>query len=308
MTLSLTGVQAAELVQNLEGPRLSIPVSLIRKLGGDLQAAALLQQAAFLSSLKTESDFWFDLPQRGEPPEGAKTLWDRLASWEATLGLGPEAQAGARSRIEKVAPGLLEVKKRGIPGRLYYRVSPQDYLSFLSSDPWSRGNPGTSFGISKKPVSRKRGSKTSPNPEASPKSHPDSNKEREEGALLSSQPRCTINRERFAMTELGITYSMGNERDMRALGDLSRLDPALVQEAVEEARAADPAASAWPGRTLAAAKRLVAIRRETSRTAALLDEPKPSPVQLQAAAAKALAEISRRQAMKAEGPVHDRQL
>jgi hypothetical protein len=101
---------------------------------------------------------------------------------------------------------------------------------------------------------------------------------------------------------------MGNERDMRALGDLSLLDPALVQEAVEEARKDDPAASAWPGRTLSAARRLVAIRKETNRTAALLDEQKPSPAQLQAAAARALAEISRRQAMKAEGPVHDLQL
>ena len=109
------------------------------------------------------------------------------------------------------------------------------------------------------------------------------------------------------MTEHGITYEMRNERDLRALDDLSRLDPVLVREAVDEARKADPAASAWPGKTLAAARRLVAIRKETNHTAALLTEQKPSPVQVQAAAARTLAEISRRQAMKAEGTVHDHQ-
>ena len=127
----MTSEQAISLIQNLDGPRLGIPIALIQKFG-DLPAAAFLQQAAYLSSIKPETNFWFDLAQTGGPGADPKNLWSKLGSWESLLGLGPDAQLAARARIERVAPGLMEEKRKGVPARLFYRVLPVAYISFLT--------------------------------------------------------------------------------------------------------------------------------------------------------------------------------
>uniref|UniRef100_UPI003F587CF7 hypothetical protein n=1 Tax=Vibrio cholerae TaxID=666 RepID=UPI003F587CF7 len=56
---------AADLTRAIDGPRIAIPRASIQALG--LEAAAFLQQASFLSSLKAEAGGWFDLPAEGEP-------------------------------------------------------------------------------------------------------------------------------------------------------------------------------------------------------------------------------------------------
>jgi hypothetical protein len=143
--LKLSELQAAGLIEGLEGIRLSIPLRLIRLLGCDLAAAAFLRQAAFLSSLslKSDRDGWFDLPQAGEPKATLENerapIFERLGSWESTLGIGPDAQLAVRKKLMRM--GLLEEKRKGIPARTHYRVLPSAFLAFMTSGP-SFGNSG----------------------------------------------------------------------------------------------------------------------------------------------------------------------
>lgn len=68
--LSQGDLAAASLVEAIDGPRLAIPVELVRRLGGDLHAAAFLSQAAFLTALtmrrRPDRQGWFDLRKEGE--------------------------------------------------------------------------------------------------------------------------------------------------------------------------------------------------------------------------------------------------
>lgn len=121
------------LVEAIEGPRLSIPLTAVRRLGGDLAAAAFLCQAAFLSSLARDKEGWFDLLQVGDPDPTADHIFGQMGSWEAVLGIGQEAQVVIRKKLK--AAGLLEEKKAGVPGRLHYRVQADVYLSFLAGKP-----------------------------------------------------------------------------------------------------------------------------------------------------------------------------
>ncbi len=133
-----------QVIESIEGPRLSIPIALVAAFG-DLRAAAFLQQAAFLSSRARESDGWFFLAQSGATDSRGATLFAKLGSWQATLGLSPDSQLAIRRKLRGL--GLLEEALRGVPARLHYRVHPQKYLDFLGGElpPPVSGEPGNQF-------------------------------------------------------------------------------------------------------------------------------------------------------------------
>ncbi len=137
-------MDAWKVIESIEGPRLSIPTALVGKLG-DLRAAAFLQQCAFLSSRSRESDGWFFLSQSGAPDaRPGATLFGKLGSWQAALGLTADTQLVLRRRLS--ALGLLEESLKGIPARLHYRVHPERYLAFLAGEsPPVSGKPGSQF-------------------------------------------------------------------------------------------------------------------------------------------------------------------
>ncbi len=131
--LTLTETDAAAVLRGLEAPRISVPVTLIQNFQ-DAAAAIMLAQAVYLSSLKSDKDYWFDLPQVGPaaaPGDAGATLWSRLGSWHEILGVGPGGQARIRKKIDAIAPGLLETRLRHVPARLEYRVLPSRYLQFM---------------------------------------------------------------------------------------------------------------------------------------------------------------------------------
>ena len=124
-------IDPAELIRTIEGPRLSIPIALVSRLDGDLVAAAMLAQAAYLSALSQKNSGWFDLPQTGTPPTEPRSVFAACGSWEHMLGVGPDAQSRARNRLKQ--GGLLHEARRGQPARLHYRVDPMNYVRFLAA-------------------------------------------------------------------------------------------------------------------------------------------------------------------------------
>ncbi|CAZ88727.1 hypothetical protein [Thiomonas arsenitoxydans] len=132
-------MDAWDIIQKLDGPRLSIPTALVAACG-DLQIAAFLQQAAFLSATCRSTDGWFFLPQSGAPAAAPNdergSLFQKLGSWQHMLQLGPDAQVAVRRKLRGM--GLLEEKLKGIPAKLHYRVDPQKYLLFLCGDAGSK--------------------------------------------------------------------------------------------------------------------------------------------------------------------------
>jgi len=124
-------IDPAQLIRTIEGPRLSIPIALVGRLDGDLVAAAMLAQAAYLSALSQKSGGWFDLPQTGTPPTEPRSVFAACGSWEHMLGVGPDAQSRARNRLKQA--GLLHEARRGQPARLHYRVDPMNYVRFLAA-------------------------------------------------------------------------------------------------------------------------------------------------------------------------------
>lgn len=135
-------MNAANLVAAIEGPRLSIPLGLVRRLGGDLGTAAFLAQAAYLSALLQSDgggDGFFFLAQAGDPGEAGDGLFAAIGSWEAALGMAPAAQLVARRKLIQL--GLLDERKAGIPARLHYRVDSDKYLAFLAGKPINKPLP-----------------------------------------------------------------------------------------------------------------------------------------------------------------------
>ncbi|HBC3404523.1 hypothetical protein NHG82_04840 [Vibrio parahaemolyticus] len=119
---------AADLTRAIDGPRIAIPRASIQALG--LEAAAFLQQASFLSSLKAEAGGWFDLPAEGEPDPEPKNIFSELGSWQACLGIQRDALRKIRRKLCDMC--LLEEKRSGVPARLHYRVNHNAYLRFLA--------------------------------------------------------------------------------------------------------------------------------------------------------------------------------
>jgi hypothetical protein len=245
--LNLTEEQAAATVRGLEGPRISIPIALIRRLG-DLTAAAFLQQAAYLSSIKG-GDYWFDLPQLGpgqaDLEDSNASLWAKLGSWEAILGVGQDAQVAARRRIEAAAPGLLQTRKRGIPAHLVYRVSPSAYLKFLSDlGLQSPGSPDSRVRENRTLESGDSGGKHRAKAEAIPKSIPKSHtKERARAP--------TRRRGGFAVDqETGLHYKPDDLDDVVALAEIREHPPGALAKAREQAASRDDLGRAFPAAVL----------------------------------------------------------
>lgn len=147
----------ARVILALEGPRLSIPLGLVRLLDGDLQASAFLAQAAYLSALvdNPEKEGWFFLAQTGGAwltGNERESIFATMGSWEFCLGLSPDAQKLVRKKL--IVLGLLEERRAGIPARLHYRVDPAKYFDFLAGKPI------------KTPVSEKPGNKNPRNQES----------------------------------------------------------------------------------------------------------------------------------------------
>lgn len=134
----MTPAEAAGLVAGVDGPAIIIPMDLVRKLGGDLAAAAFLSKAAFLSSVtfKDGDGGWFFLHQIGEPYEPKdpeKKIFAEMGSWENALGISPDAQRAIRRRLREMK--LLTEKEEGLPSRLHYCVNLVNYIEFRASNP-----------------------------------------------------------------------------------------------------------------------------------------------------------------------------
>lgn len=123
-----SSLNSADLARAIDGPRIAIPRASIQALG--LEAAAFLQQASFLSSLKAEAGGWFDLPAEGEPDPEATNIFAELGSWQACLGIQRDALRKIRRKLCEMS--LLEEKRAGVPARLHYRVNHDAYLRFLA--------------------------------------------------------------------------------------------------------------------------------------------------------------------------------
>ncbi|SUI44747.1 hypothetical protein [Shewanella baltica] len=123
-----SSLNSADLARAIDGPRIAIPRASIQALG--LEAAAFLQQASFLSSLKAEAGGWFDLPAEGEPDPEATNIFSELGSWQACLGIQRDALRKIRRKLCEMS--LLEEKRAGVPARLHYRVNHDVYLRFLA--------------------------------------------------------------------------------------------------------------------------------------------------------------------------------
>lgn len=264
----------------LDGPRLSIPLDLARRLGGDLQAAAFLSQSAFLSALAIqrhpENGGWFFLAQEGEPwlPGNEKeSIFAGMGSWESALGISPDGQKSVRKKL--LGLGLLEEKKAGIPGRLHYRVDSTKYLDFLAGDPANTpvsGKPGNKNPEKRETRTRKTGKPDSGKPGIKSPAFPESNKEieedieiRERGALSTdgdfAQPDSgqgqaapaspPVGAARYQASPDGVVYQAGNARDEAALASIASYPTDAVAEAVAEAARRDKAGCAWASGVLA---------------------------------------------------------
>ncbi|HFG2079680.1 TPA: hypothetical protein ACGF4M_002142 [Vibrio cholerae] len=123
-----SSLNSADLARAIDGPRIAIPRASIQALG--LEAAAFLQQASFLSSLKAQAGGWFDLPAEGEPDPEPTNIFAELGSWQACLGIQRDALRKIRRKLCEMS--LLEEKRAGVPARLHYRVNHDAYLRFLA--------------------------------------------------------------------------------------------------------------------------------------------------------------------------------
>lgn len=240
-------MDAWKLIEAIEGPRLSIPVALVLKLG-DLRDAAFLQQAVFLSALRRDAGGWFFLSQSGSPDERpTATLFQRLGSWQAALGLSADAQLSIRRRLKKM--GLLEESLRGVPARLHYRADPEKYLAFISADTSAPASaiPGNQF--PQNPESRFR----DPKNQGSEKTASYRNKERKEEREEEKEKRERARGGRdakFEVDQRGIHHKPLDERDRQAMAAIFKHPHEEVQEAVAQAAAIDDMGRAFPAAVL----------------------------------------------------------
>ena len=267
--LNLTEEQAAAAVRGLEGPRISIPIALIRRLG-DLTAAAFLRQAAYLSSLKGGGgDYWFALPQLGASQadlgDADATLWSKLGSWEAVLGIGQDAQVAARRRIEDAAPGLLQTRKRGIPAHLEYRVLPSAFFKLLVDlGLQSPGNPDSGAGEIRTLESAASRGKCRAKPAAIPKSKAKSTTN-EERARAPARRRAR----HVVDPEIGLHHKPGDREDEAAIQAIRQYPASAIEAASKQAAARDDRGRAFPGPVL----RLLRRRQQAQAQALLESEP-----------------------------------
>lgn len=121
---------AADLIKAQDGDVIIVPVVLARALG--LPAAVFYRQAAYLSAVVENQHGWFFLEQEGAGNPAGKTIFERLGSWQAALGIGRDAQLTIRRHLGML--GLLEETRKGmVHGKLLYRADAERYLNFLAS-------------------------------------------------------------------------------------------------------------------------------------------------------------------------------
>lgn len=121
---------AGDLIKAQDGDVLIVPIVLARALG--LPAAAFLRQAAYLSAVVEQRDGWFFLEQEGPCNPDGRSIFERLGSWQASLGIGPDAQFTIRRQLRNI--GLLDETRSGmVHGKLQYKVDSEKYLEFLAS-------------------------------------------------------------------------------------------------------------------------------------------------------------------------------
>ncbi|MDA8260636.1 MAG: hypothetical protein M0Z99_34230 [Betaproteobacteria bacterium] len=268
-------MDAWRLIEAIEGPRLSIPVALVARLGGDLRAAAFLQQAAFLSARARESDGWFFLAQTGAADDSlGSTLFAMLGSWQAILGVSPDAQLAIRRKLRGL--GLLDEALRGVPARLHYRVHPERYLSFLGGDmPPASGGLGNKFpGFPETGFleSRNQGSekaRTYIEEERKEEREPE-RKERVHAQPQAAARAAARPAQQRPLSEfLGIVFYQDNDLDLDAISKIKAgFGKDDILQVVPQARALDPRGRAWPSVVLRIllAQQAAALKPATSKS------------------------------------------
>ncbi|WP_315128064.1 hypothetical protein [Comamonas antarctica] len=114
-------------------------------LGAGITGALMLSQAIYWARRTTE-DCWF---------------YKTVTEWTEETGLSRTEQENARAKLQKL--GVLEVVRRGVPAKLYFRVDNDGLLKALEAHPPENkiaGNLQTGSQVSRKPVARKPASKS----------------------------------------------------------------------------------------------------------------------------------------------------
>jgi hypothetical protein len=156
--LKLDEEQAARIIESQGGLHLHIPLGLLRRLG-DLEQAAFVGFAAWLSSCCVKQGGWFFLEQERECEPDSDSMFRQLGSWKAAIGLGKKAHLRARNGLEeggllykipsrrkqkilglKEPPAIPDSafiieQMRGAPPRLHCRVRQVKYLAWLAEMP-----------------------------------------------------------------------------------------------------------------------------------------------------------------------------
>lgn len=117
-------------------------------LGVGITGALMLSQAIYWAR-RTAEDDWF---------------YKTVTEWAEETGLTRTEQENARAKLQKL--GVLEVERRGIPAKLYFRVNQAGLLKALEATPPENkiaGNLQTGSQGSRKPVAGKPANKSSRN-------------------------------------------------------------------------------------------------------------------------------------------------
>jgi hypothetical protein len=152
---SLDEAFAARIADSIHGLHLHIPMAVIRKLD-DLETAAFVGLAVFLSGCCKKENGWFFFEQDKEPDPDDSSMFRRLGSWRYAVGLGKDAQQRARRRLEKqgllvampserqrrlgkdiseaIPKAFLFEQVRGAPPRLHYKVDLVRYVAWIGGE------------------------------------------------------------------------------------------------------------------------------------------------------------------------------
>ncbi|GAA5534118.1 helix-turn-helix domain-containing protein [Deinococcus aluminii] len=94
-------------------PVIAVPAPFIKMLG-DCTAAAFLSQCCYLSDHVTDAEGWFEQSHE---------------AWRSILNLSPEQIR----RCLRVCAGMVEVRRKGLPARNFYRVNPEHIRERLAT-------------------------------------------------------------------------------------------------------------------------------------------------------------------------------
>ena len=200
--------------EGLNLPVIVLPVGLAHRLDGNLVAAAMLAQMAFLSSISRGDDGWFDIPMQGVPSDSAGNLYDRCGSWRYMLGAGERALRDARRRL--IDLGFLNERLAGVPARLRYKVNLERYREFLDDRVVRAaevGNrQGTTGGLAE-------GEEELPLPQDGPAG--DAPGQTEAGSSEIGKDACSSSADRQTQGDDVLSTAVGPEHDAPPRGDLN---------------------------------------------------------------------------------------